>query len=257
MPAPTPPSLYLQITRAIKGGDLFTLRGLLRNQSDWARLLGVDQVVDLPYDAACDAKWEIFQLLLANGFGRQNRRLAGKLIAGVCRADISEPEMLSRVDELLLQGADAGPPNPFLNIAAKRGYVSVVARLLDAGADVEDTSHDGVPVLHELAWMFRGDPTITQRGRYAVAELLLNHGADVNGGKTQKRMPIRQAVASGDLRMVRLLLQHGATANIANSWGDTPLHEAVIRHSDDSSGLIQSEESEVVETVRLLLAAGA
>ncbi|MBC8138094.1 MAG: ankyrin repeat domain-containing protein, partial [Fibrella sp.] len=155
MSIPTPPPLHMQLSHAIKAGDLLTLRGLLRNHSDWLRLLGVDQVVDLPYGVACDGKWEIFELLLSHGFGRRNGRLSGKLIAGICNANVSESEMLSRVDDLLMRGADAGPPNPGLNLAAIRGYVSVVERLVNAGADVDDLAYDGFSALQNVAWRSR------------------------------------------------------------------------------------------------------
>lgn len=252
MSVPIPPSLYLELSRAVKGNDLFTVRGLLRSRSDWSEI-EADWLFQLPYDAG---HWEMFDLLLTAGFGRSKGRLSGKLLKSVCYADASEEVILARVNDLLARGVDAGSPNPALNVAALRGHISVVERLLDAGADPEDLAHDGFPALQNVAWKSRR-PGVTDAERLAIAELLLKRGANPNGGQTNERKPIRQASASGDLPMVRLLLQRGADPNVYSSWKGTPLHEAVQRYPGDIMGMVKADIADITEIMRLLLAAGA
>ena len=60
-----------------------------------------------------------------------------------------------------------------------------------------------------------------------MAQLLLEHGADVNARGITGTTPLFWAVMRGQKDDVKLLLDHGADPNLANAFGDTPLICAV------------------------------
>jgi uncharacterized protein len=97
-------------------------------------------------------------------------------------------------------------------------------------------SHDGWTPLH-LACFF---------GHPAIAEYLLNHGADVSARSknAMQNTPLHAAAAAGrSLEVVRVLIQHGADVNARQHGGWTALHAA--------------SQSGNVEMARLLIASGA
>lgn len=68
-----------------------------------------------------------------------------------------------------------------------------------------------------------------KRGRYEVAQLLLNMGAKVDLQGQFDETPLYNAVPEGHMEIVRLLLGRGARINVPRSDGCTPLHEAIGR----------------------------
>lgn len=63
-------------------------------------------------------------------------------------------------------------------------------------------------------------------GDVEIARLLLDHGANVNGGHKTGSTVLFHAVAFGQREMVRFLIERGADVNQASRWGVTPLHRA-------------------------------
>ncbi|KAF8476566.1 ankyrin repeat-containing domain protein, partial [Russula ochroleuca] len=65
-----------------------------------------------------------------------------------------------------------------------------------------------------------------------VAQLLLEHGADVNariehgGDDDNGRTPLHTAANYGRVEVVRVLLEHGANVGAEDNKGRTPLHDA-------------------------------
>lgn len=57
-----------------------------------------------------------------------------------------------------------------------------------------------------------------------MAELLLDNGADVEGGKGVGMSPLQLAVLTGNEAGVRLLLHRGADANMRGPNGRTAMH---------------------------------
>jgi ankyrin repeat protein len=118
--------------------------------------------------------------------------------------------------------------------APSAAYLDDVGRLtahLDEGAELSDRG-SGFDL---LSWASFG-------GAAATAELLLERGADANGGALH-------AAASGSrLALVRLLLEAGADVDRRDPYtGRAPLHAAVAAGPD----------GDAPEVVRVLLAAGA
>lgn len=119
----------------------------------------------------------------------------------------------SLVHTLVSFGADIDAPHAdgcALDRAVDKGHLSIVTYLLNHGANPNTDTARGIP-LHTSA--FRGD--------IAIATLLLDHGADIDhscqppaceGGS---RGALYQAVAEGQLEVVRLLLSRGASVEVA------------------------------------------
>ena len=104
----------------------------------------------------------------------------------------------------------------------------VAGYLLDKGADVGASTHDGATALHRAA----------ESGDVDMLKLLLDRGADVNAQRKSGRTPLASAVVFGHGAAVRYLLSKGAKANM----GDVGLSRAVFQGN--------------VEIVKALLEAG-
>jgi ankyrin repeat protein len=106
-------------------------------------------------------------------------------------------------------------PSPIVN-AASEANLQVLKLLLDRGADAksEDPGNPGWTALHAACKRSNPDP--------AFAELLIEHGADVNAvTKISKTTPLHNAVSSA--AVVHLLLNEGAMVDPQDSDGKTPL----------------------------------
>ena len=90
-----------------------------------------------------------------------------------------------------------------LLFAAREGELESAKYLLAAGANVNDAGADGASALTVAAFS----------GQSAVAQLLIEHGADVNaagGGYAA----LHAAVLRGDLSLAKALVAHGADLNV-------------------------------------------
>ena len=113
--------------------------------------------------------------------------------------------------------------SPELVRASLQGDLATVRKLVESGVDVNGTDEHGMgPLL-----------TFTP----SVAEFLLSHGADPNCQKNESGAPVLVGIAyMNHVECVRLLLEGGADANIAaERTGETPLHSALARSSEDVS----------------------
>ena len=129
------------------------------------------------------------------------------------------PNLLS-VTALLKAGANVnargiGGGGPLL-MAAYRGRVEVVEVLLAAGADVNqrggafahsEWERGNVTPLHMTASALVD--YVPSEAAQRVAELLLDHGADVNAEDLYDRTPLDDAIDEGHVAMQILLRRHG------------------------------------------------
>jgi ankyrin repeat protein len=60
-------------------------------------------------------------------------------------------------------------------------------------------------------------------GRYEIAEMLIEHGANVNAKAKEGVAPLHEAARMGHVKLARLLLAHGADVNAKDDKGKTPL----------------------------------
>jgi len=150
---------------------------------------------------------------------------------------------VSIVERLLAAGANvnavANDRSTPLHYAAKEGHDVTVEWLLAAGANVNAVANDGltwVRGLTPLHFAVRGGHDVT-------VERLLAAGADVNAVDSHGSTPLHFAVRGGHDVTVERLLAAGADVNAVDSHGSTPLHFAAKEGHD--------------VTVERLLAAGA
>lgn len=156
---------------------------------------------------------------------------------------------LPAVTDLVLAGADVNRRGPLpltaLHIAAGRGYVQMVDKLLAAGADVHalDASM-GASALHFAA----------QSGVTDVAELLLDAGAFIDlQSATVGLTPLINAVWSKQVAMVRFLLRRGAALEIKTHLGGASVWDFVGDAVLWTAGFTNPEQETWGQEIRQLL----
>jgi hypothetical protein len=134
---------------------------------------------------------------------------------------------VDRVNLLLARGASVEAGNSLLCSVANH-YVSPAERtaasgklvaeiLIGRGADVNRPSGVGDQTpLHMAA----------RRGNIAIAQALLDAGADLEARDTKGETPLRRAVNCGHPEFISLLLARGADVNTRDKQGCTPLQAA-------------------------------
>ena len=199
-------------------------------------------------------KLDMVRLLLDHGADPEANGEGEKTLHKVSYGEYRSQEDGVRVAQLLLErGADVNTrcnnhQTP-LHIASYVGNVEIVRVLLDHGADPEAVAEGdmGEKPLHMVSYgKYR-----SQHDGVRVAQLLLEHGADVNTRRDDHWTPLHIASHFGDIEIVRLLLDHGADpeANAEGDKGSKPLHQV-------SYGKYRSQE-DGVRVAQLLLEHGA
>jgi ankyrin repeat protein len=158
--------------------------------------------------------------------------------------------------------AEGTPPNPMedgglLTIAVKHDRPEMLALLLDLGLDPDGRVR--VEGLDEAAFSW-GMPLwhCAGLGKYAMAGMLLSHGADPNARVYASGSPVFQAYGLRDWKMVELLARYGGTADAATAglYRQTELAKRMLY--DRPPGLSPSESDSVEgETIAEQLLWGA
>ena len=140
-----------------------------------------------------------------------------------------------------------------LHLASERGHASVVAQILDHGANVYLTSEHPDIVSEKSLHM------ASQRGHLEVVKELLKYDKKINGKNEDGKTPLHLASENGQTKTVKELLHHGARIDLhvgSNREGCYGLDcdsycypEGNVLHLAIKSGN--------VETVQLLLNSGA
>jgi hypothetical protein len=115
-----------------------------------------------------------------------------------------------------------------LSYAVRTWKTQVVYFLLTAGADIEHLNGWGHTPLHEA--IARGSEARLNsetEARLSMIELLLQHGAEVEGYDSSLRTPLCRASEAGDIRVATRLLRYGAKVHPQNGCSTTPLQSAV------------------------------
>jgi len=133
----------------------------------------------------------------------------------------------SRIEPLLEQGVHETSPDGWtaLHLAAAFGGPQATALLLVHGADAQQVSRNPAhnQALHACIALGRNLET---------AQLLLEHGADVNAKQAGGYTPLHQAAAAGLTEMAQLLLKAGADRGARCDQGKTPADYARERGHD-------------------------
>jgi ankyrin repeat protein len=118
-------------------------------------------------------------------------------------------------------GGDKLKPTPTLAVAAEKGDLAKVKKLLASGVDINSRGQYRQTALQK-AILYE---------QFQLAVLLVDCGADVNATDQYGDTPLATAVMSGNLAMVRRLIKAGANVNCADKEGVTPLMWAANRGS--------------------------
>ncbi|MGA3165950.1 MAG: ankyrin repeat domain-containing protein [Terriglobia bacterium] len=133
--------------------------------------------------------------------------------------------------------------------AVSNGDLATVRALLKDNPNLISSRAYGLTPLHTAATACRsrlGPPFDDPRKAKAVAELLLEKGADVNArGGDRGWTPLDMAATSGCTEVAELLLAHGAEVNAKDSGGRTALHEAAAYGYKDVAQLLLVHGAEV------------
>src|ERR671937_2753270 len=146
---------------------------------------------------------------------RGDQEKAEQLLAENPQLDIFEAAALGRTErlrELLDEDpslANAWAEDGFqpLGLASFFGHAEAARLLVERGAEVNSASRNQMKVMPLHSAAATSDPD----ARYALAKLLLEHGADPNARQQDDYTPLMAAEQHGDARLTELLRQHGAT----------------------------------------------
>ncbi|HMA12749.1 MAG TPA: ankyrin repeat domain-containing protein [Steroidobacteraceae bacterium] len=187
----------------------------------------------------------------ASKTGADAREAADALLQAAYEGDAA------RVARLIKAGAPVNEANVFgatpMGEAARRGDTAVLKVLLEAGADPESPNAEGQTALMSVA----------RTGNVEAAKLLLKHGAKIDarekwGGQTA----LMWASAQNQPDMIRFLASKGADVNARSVVRDWPRRMTAEERPKDMnrgglSGLMFAARDGKIEAVRALLAAGA
>ncbi len=210
-----------ELGEAIRGDDLGAIDRLLaadpRLASDHDRD-GLTPMILARYWAKTDA---FSRLLAVRG---DDLDVFEATLAG--RADLVRAHL---VRDPALAGAWTQDGYTALHYAAFFGGADAAAALIDAGADLEAVSRNGMAVrpLNSAAAGGHGD----------VSRLLVERGADVNAPQAQRFTPLHAAAQNGDADLVAVLIAAGADKEARLEDGRTAAdvaleagHEALAEH---------------------------
>ncbi len=172
------------------------------------------------HDAAMNGSYDIVEALLNAGANIEahNNEYDTPLTFAIRYGDaegITARILLERGARVDEPGASENTP---LHEAALNGDAALIRELINRGADVNALNDiNSTPLLLDTMY-----DDVSEDDCYAVAEILLDHGADPTIANDEGNTPLHGAVMRNRLRIVELLLEHGARLNAVNNDGETP-----------------------------------
>ncbi|HZS45651.1 MAG TPA: ankyrin repeat domain-containing protein [Blastocatellia bacterium] len=176
-------------------------------------------------------------ILLATYYGR--KEIAELLLNSGLELDAFEASATGQTERLkrLLQ-KDPSLVNQYSNdgffplgLASYFGHKGAVIVLLENGADVKMAANNPTKVtsMHAAA-----------SGQHVeIAQILIQHGVDVNARQQNSYTPLHSVAASGSVEFAKLLIDNGADLNTKSDDGKTALSMAVERKKSEMEAFLR------------------
>jgi ankyrin len=158
-------------------------------------------------------------------------------------------------------GPGRGGDVPALVRAAKTADIEVMRVLLDHNADPKAAGKDGQSALIAAVGTAGGRgggfgigaKTATDEERIAAMKMIVERGGDVNAADAQGQTPLHAAAAKGSDEMVQFLVDHGAKLDAKDKRDHTPLDIANGKGGGPARGVIGATEPVVHDSTVALL----
>ena len=162
----------------------------------------------------------MLERLISKGADVQSR--SAKLRMACASGDMGAAELLIRKGAAV----NGGGAITHLFRAAINGHTDIVELLINKGADIKVSMHDGATPL----------AMANRRGKTEVVNILRRHGA---------LETLHGAVASGDKEGVKRFVAQGADLNARNQNGQTPLHLSLMSRKAWNAVFLISQGADV------------
>ncbi|HXH65947.1 MAG TPA: ankyrin repeat domain-containing protein [Candidatus Limnocylindrales bacterium] len=219
---PEPNGLF----EAIRAGELATVKSVVGADARLASARN-DSGVSAVLTAVYIGRNEIRDYLIASG-------------AALELPEAAALGHLVRVRELVEENpasANSFSPDgfPVVALAAFLGRLEVVQYLAAHGADINSAATNGSG--------YNALTGAVTSGHTAVAQWLLEHGANANYRYSTGYSPLLTAAANGHVDIAQLLLAHGADPHATTNDGKSPLSLSIERNHPEVAALFQARAS--------------
>ncbi|KAK1429310.1 hypothetical protein QVD17_11516 [Tagetes erecta] len=104
-----------------------------------------------------------------------------------------------------------------LSIAARKGDIRTVKRLLESGVATNESDQHGWTILHRAAFMGQAD----------IVQILIKKGADIDARDEDGYTPLHCAVETGHAKVIEMIVKNGADVDARTNKGATAMEIAV------------------------------
>lgn len=210
--------------KAVTQGDVAQVKALLKADAQLAQAKN-EKGVSAVLLAAYYRKSEVLAALLAT-------RVELNIFEAAATGRTERVLALLKQDARLV---NACAPDGFfpLGLAIFFGHKETFGALLASGADVNAVSRESMKItpLHTA---------VTAR-QFEIARTLIALGAVVNPRQAENGItPLHEAAASGERALAELLLEHKADINVKTKDGKTPLAFAVSRNQPEMAAFLRT-----------------